>query len=215
MRIIIARHGETTDNIEGRISGQSDCPLTETGQRQAQALAERLATEELEAVYTSPLRRASDTAAIVAAPHKLPVAVEPDLCEIGMGGWEGRLLSDIEQEDPQLVARWRQRPSANLPPDGEPLEQLADRVERTMRKHAGWHNGTIVWCAHGALTGVFLCRLLGVELDRRRQVHTDNASVTELDVLDDVVVLRSLNDRHHTADLLGDGLSSMYVAGRA
>jgi broad specificity phosphatase PhoE len=65
------------------------------------------------------------------------------------------------------------------------------------------------------LTGVFLCRLLGVELDRRRQVHTDNASVTELDVLDDVVVLRSLNDRHHTADLLGDGLSSMYVAGRA
>ena len=87
--LLLVRHGETDWNAEGKLQGHTDRPLNDYGRRQARALAERLAGEEIEAVYASDLSRARETAEILGAQLGLPVAVDPDLREKNWGNWEG------------------------------------------------------------------------------------------------------------------------------
>lgn len=214
MRLLIIRHGETVDNVEHRISGRSDCALTENGHRQAARLADRLATEHLDAIVTSPLVRAGDTATAVATHHPLAVRVDADLTEVGMGDWQNRRLADIEADHPDALARWRHHPAQNPPPGGETLAELAERAERVLRRHhTEFPDATVLWSTHGALIGVFLCRVLGMDLNRRKQLLSDNASISELNVYTDVAVLRRFNDTDHVRELLGDGLAAFHLAG--
>ena len=89
IRVLLVRHGETDWNAQRRYQGQTDVPLNEAGRRQADALAERLAGEEISAVLSSDRQRARQTALAIAAPHGLPVQEEPRMCEIALGDWEG------------------------------------------------------------------------------------------------------------------------------
>src|SRR5436305_15084177 len=111
VRILLARHGETVSNVEGRWQGQTDSPLTERGLAQARELARALANESLAAIYSSDLGRAYQTAAVVAEPHNLPVTTEPRLRELDVGRWTGRLGAEIRETDFELMALWRDRPA--------------------------------------------------------------------------------------------------------
>jgi broad specificity phosphatase PhoE len=128
--ILLARHGETDWNREGRWQGWADPPLNDTGRGQAQALAEQLHELSFDAVYSSDLRRASETAEIVAAPHELPVVADPGLREIDVGSWSGLTRAELEVRFPNGDR-----------PDGESREQHAARVlaavERIAREHEG------------------------------------------------------------------------------
>jgi broad specificity phosphatase PhoE len=140
--ILLARHGETEWNREGRWQGWADPPLNETGRAQARALAEQLRTTPFDAVYSSDLRRAHETAQIVGEPHRVPVVTDPGLREIDLGSWSGLTLSEIE-------ARFRGAER----PDGETREEHAARVlaavERIARDNPGrrillvTHGGTM------------------------------------------------------------------------
>ncbi len=104
--ILLARHGETDWNRENRFQGHADPPLNETGRAQAAELAAALANEPLAAVYSSPLRRAFETAQIVGAPHGLePVPVDA-LREVDVGSWQGLTRAEIEERFPEQFARW-------------------------------------------------------------------------------------------------------------
>jgi broad specificity phosphatase PhoE len=94
--ILLARHGETDWNREGRFQGWADPPLNETGRAQAQVLAGQLADDPFDAVYSSDLRRAHETALIVAEPHRVPVVVDRGLREIDVGSWSGLTRPEIE-----------------------------------------------------------------------------------------------------------------------
>ena len=94
-RLCLIRHGQTDWNIQGRIQGQTDIPLNETGRTQAYVLAKLLKNEEFAAIFSSDLDRAKETAAILAASFCLPVTVEPRLREVNQGEWEGQLVTDI------------------------------------------------------------------------------------------------------------------------
>src|ERR1700680_2595280 len=96
VRILLARHGETVFNVEGRWQGQGDSPLTERGLAQARELAAALAGEAVAAVYSSDLGRAANTAAQVAIPHGLQVQIAPLLREIDVGGWTGKGRVEID-----------------------------------------------------------------------------------------------------------------------
>jgi broad specificity phosphatase PhoE len=122
--IAFVRHGETPPNRAGLLLGRTDAALTDDGRAQAERLAEALAGLEVARVITSPLRRARDTAAPIAAACGEAVEVDDRLVEIDYGEWEGRPLADL---DPEVVARWR-RNSGFSPPGGESLEVVADRV---------------------------------------------------------------------------------------
>jgi len=126
--ILLARHGETDWNRDGRFQGWADPPLNELGREQAQSLADRLRETPFDAVYTSDLRRARETAEIVAAPHGVPVASDTALREIDVGSWSGLTRAQIEERFPGAHHH-----------DGETREHHAARVvaavERIARAH--------------------------------------------------------------------------------
>lgn len=131
---LIARHGETEWNREKRYQGHADPPLNETGRAQAAELAERLTGEPLDAVYSSDLRRASETAEIVGARFGLPVEHERALREIDVGSWQGLTKAQID----------------GRPWDGETYEQHSERVLRALRGIADLHpRGQVLVVSHG------------------------------------------------------------------
>jgi broad specificity phosphatase PhoE len=147
--LLLVRHGETDWNAEGRLQGHTDTPLNELGRRQARALAEELAGDGIEAVYSSDLARARETAEIVGARLGLPVALEPDLRERDWGTWEG--LTGAERERVELVA--------------EATEEHRERTLHALRAIASRHaGGRVLVVTHGgslrrvqaAVTGIAL-----------------------------------------------------------
>jgi len=168
--ILLARHGETDWNRDGRWQGWADPPLNDAGLEQARALAEELRATPFDAVYSSDLRRARETAEIVAEPHGVPVVVDAGLREIDVGSWSGLTRAEIDERFPNGDR-----------PDGETREEHRARVvaafERLARAHGGErilvvsHGGTLRALRHHA----------GVELDGR----LENCAVFELHFLDD------------------------------
>jgi broad specificity phosphatase PhoE len=122
--IAFVRHGETPPNRAGLLLGRNDVALTEHGRAQAKRVAGVLAGVDVTHVLSSPLRRACETAAPIAAAYGHTVEVDERLIEIDYGEWEGRPFADLA---PEVVDRWR-RDGAFVPPGGESLEVVADRV---------------------------------------------------------------------------------------
>jgi broad specificity phosphatase PhoE len=140
--ILLVRHGETDWNQQRRVQGHSDTPLNETGIAQARALIERLADEPVEAVYSSDLARALDTARGVAEERGLPVHQVRELREKDFGTWEGLTDTEIFERFPQAHdGPWG---------DAETGEQLAERVLGALRRIGAEHpGGTVVVVTHG------------------------------------------------------------------
>jgi probable phosphoglycerate mutase len=134
-RLLLVRHGETDWNADGRLQGQIDRPLSGFGREQARRLADELATEDFEAVYSSDLARARETAEIVGARLGLPVEVDPDLREKDWGNWEG--LTAVERDRVDFV--------------GESTESHQERILRALRRISERHpgGGNVLVVTHG------------------------------------------------------------------
>ncbi len=158
----LVRHGETTYNAEGRIQGQSDAPLSELGHRQSAAVAEALAALPIEAIYSSPLRRARQTAEPIAAKLKLPVHDDPRLMELDAGQFEGRLRSELADVYPAELARWLSGDDDFAIPDGESRRQLAERGSAALRYIAAAGHRQAVVVTHGGLLSATLRSLLNL-----------------------------------------------------
>ncbi len=128
--ILLARHGETRENRERRFQGQNDVPLSEAGVEQAHALAAQAAAEDprIVALYTSPQRRARQTAEIVGAELGLQARVDERLKEVHVGAWEGRLKDDVERDDPEAWAAFRAAGEDFRFPGGESFHEQQERV---------------------------------------------------------------------------------------
>jgi phosphoserine phosphatase len=125
--IIVARHGETDWNREGRYQGQRESRLTQTGVAQANALAEALAVERVTRVIASPLARCVESAQPLARALGVAVETDPNLLEIAHGTWEGRLRAEIELDDPPTIRLWREHPQLVQFEGGESLHDVAHR----------------------------------------------------------------------------------------
>jgi broad specificity phosphatase PhoE len=146
--IFLARHGESDWNVAKRFQGHSDRPLTALGREQAHALADLVASEEIDAVYTSPLSRARETAEIVAARAGLEPVALPELREVDTGSWSGLSRADVEARFPEGFARWRSGGSGWE--DGETYEEMAERVIGALRTIAEDHpDGRVLIISHG------------------------------------------------------------------
>ena len=122
--IALCRHGQTAHNRDGLLLGRADPELTPNGRDQAARRGEKLALEPVKAVLTSPLQRARETAAAIAATTGCEVEVDERLIEIHYGDWDGRPFADIPSDD---WARWREDPSF-APPGGESLVDVEARM---------------------------------------------------------------------------------------
>ena len=146
--ILLARHGETDWNRDNRFQGHADPPLNDTGRAQAAELARALADESLDAVYSSPLRRAFETAEIAAAPHGLSPLPLDALREVDVGSWQGLTRSEIEERFPDQFARWLDYRQGWE--DGESYEEMGRRVIAALLKLAAGHaGGCILAVTHG------------------------------------------------------------------
>ncbi len=136
------RHGETAWNQERRIQGgSSDVELSDSGRKQAERVGLALKEVKIDAVYSSPLRRALDTAQAIASRHQLTVQVEPDLREMEVGELEGLLIAQLGANFSQYLLEWQQGQGLEKLPGGESVADLADRVwaniQDIIKKHAG------------------------------------------------------------------------------
>src|SRR5437764_266405 len=135
--MLLVRHGETDWNRERRYQGHADRPLNETGREQAEALAEELAGERIDVVYTSDLLRARETAEIVAARLGADVVALRELREIDVGEWEGLTWPEIEERFPEGARRWHEHGFGWEA--GETYDQLGERVVAALRRIAADH----------------------------------------------------------------------------
>lgn len=176
-RCCLVRHGQTDWNLEGRYQGQSDVPLNAAGRVQAQLAADRLEGTHLDAIYASDLRRASETAEIIAARLGLPVKFDPRLREINQGEWEGQLVAEIQQKYTDL---WHQRGEDALalrPPGGETVGEVAGRVTTALTEIAAQNpRGTLLIVSHGLALATVLCRVHAVSVAHAYDWIPENAT---------------------------------------
>jgi broad specificity phosphatase PhoE len=170
MIILIARHGQSDWNATRRWQGHADRPLTAKGREQAQALAARLAHIELDAVYSSDLRRARDTAALVADNQGLELRELPELREVDVGSWSGLTRADAEERFPEGFGRWK----LGYPgwEDGESYEAMTDRVIAAVIAIAAEHrDGRVLIVSHGGPIRAVHAAALGLDVHAYRRLR--------------------------------------------
>lgn len=206
MKILLARHGETPWNAEGRYQGQVDIPLSDIGIAQATALGRRLRDVRIDRAVASPLGRARQTAELaLGAARAGQLALDTDLQEIAHGDWEGMLAGEIRARDPERLRAWREAPETVQMPGagGESLQQVFDRAWPAFARACDGlaADATVLVVAHDAVNRVLLCHILGIafaQLWGFRQAPT-TLNLLQGDDMDTLEVVRLNDCSHHTA----------------
>jgi probable phosphoglycerate mutase len=181
MECWLVRHGESTWNSVGRFQGGLDAPLSPRGHAQAAALAAVVAPTGFDAIYTSPLSRARDTAALCGAALGLEQIALDDLREVGLGDWEGLTLARVLAQDGERYRRWLEAPVDYPPSGGEPMGSLAGRVQAALLGLNARHlEGRVLVVSHGGAISSALCGWLGRPLNAIWTFRLDNASITRV-----------------------------------
>jgi 2,3-bisphosphoglycerate-dependent phosphoglycerate mutase len=179
--ILLARHGETDDNLEPlRFQGFRDTPLNDVGRRQAGELAERVADEGIVSVWSSDLVRASETAEIVGAHLGLPVRTDARLREACRGQWEGHLFEDVARSEPERYAAWMRAGADFRFPGGESLREQQDRVSAALHDVRRSAELPALVVAHGGSIRVMLCLRDSRGLDAFHDFRVPNVAVVRL-----------------------------------
>ena len=175
--ILLARHGESDWNHAKRWQGHADRPLTERGRQQAYELAARLEETELDAVYTSDLRRARETGEVVAAVHGLSVRELPALREVDVGSWSGLTRAEAAARFPDAYRHWEA--GGEGWDDGETYEQLAERVVGAVKRIAGDHPGErVLVVTHGGSIRAVHADALGLDVHTYRRIQRVEPNAT-------------------------------------
>ena len=167
--LLLVRHGETDWNRDRRFQGHADQPLNDAGREQARALADQLAGERIDFVYTSDLVRARETAEIVAARVGADVVVLSELREIDVGDWEGLTWPEIEQRHPEGARSWHEHGQGWT--SGETYDELGERIIAALRRIAADHpDQNVLVVGHGGTVRATRAFIEGLSVaDSRRQ----------------------------------------------
>ncbi|MES2407423.1 MAG: histidine phosphatase family protein [Pseudomonadota bacterium] len=203
MRLLLARHGETTWNRDGRYQGRSDPLLSAWGEVQAQALARRFSATEKISIVASPLMRAQATAHIIANRLNLPVATDHCLIELGYGDWEGLQQTAVKLKWPELLRQWKRTPHQVTFPGGESLKDLQQRVQSFLERMAEC-SGTILAITHDGVVRMAVLEAWGQPLSAFRDIRIENASVTTFIWEGGKCIVEDMNDVAHLFNLTKD-----------
>lgn len=197
-RLIFVRHGQTIWNDLGKYQGHTDIPLNTVGISQAQKTAQRLAREDIHAIYSSDLMRAQQTAEIIGARHNLAINYFPDLREINFGQWEGKIYQEIVKEYPQLLKQWIEDPEKLKIPEGETFGELRERAFKAINSILENHDQeTVLIVTHGGTIVTILCKVLGMDLKNMWQIKQSNSAISIIEFYDKRGIVTSFNDTYH------------------
>ncbi|MDZ4686544.1 MAG: histidine phosphatase family protein [Planctomycetaceae bacterium] len=205
-RLFLTRHGSTEANERKPFVLQGceiDGPLTELGREQSTAVGRALREFPIHAVYSSPLRRAVETATEIARHHQLPVETVPDLRECSVGRWEGKSWDAIREHDPEGYEGFFANPVERPHPGGESYTDVLNRVAPAIRGILEANAGrNVVVVAHNLVNRVFLAEYVGIELRHARKLRQMNCCLNLLHHHQGVTELVTLNSVLHL-DRLG------------
>lgn len=201
-RLLLVRHGETTWNADGKIQGHIDVSLSEKGLQQARLAADRLKDEKIAAVYSSDLKRASETAEMIASAHNLPVITTPLLREAHLGLWQGLTVEQVAEQYPDEYAAYRKDSVTYRPPNAERLEDVISRCFKFLEEVTSAHpdDSIAVACHGGSIRGI-IAAALGTGPVIYRQIRLNNGGITVLELSQDRSILVTLNDVCHLEEL--------------
>ena len=195
----LARHGQTSWNLEGRMQGRLDPPLAPAGHEQARRLAKRLNDFRLTAVYSSPLVRAAETARAVAAPSDTPIKFLPDLCETSHGKWDGLTMTEIQEQYPKEYQSFRSRQESFVPPGGESLAQItirASAVVAAIKQNQKAEDNLLIVSHSGTLRALLLV-LLDLPLSAYWLYRVTPCALSTVSISDNLSVVELWNDTSH------------------
>jgi len=196
--LLVIRHGQTDSNTNGYYMGWSQEDLNQKGYEQVQLLSNRLADEEIDAIYTSPLKRARTTAETVAKPHNLGLTEMDDLIEINLGDWQGLHASEIVKKWPDMWQQSRIDPSVLSWPNGESFAEAVHRSVYAFQSIVTANQGKLVAIVtHDIIVRIMAMHVLGVSYSTYRRMEIGNASFTKIVVTDGKKQLVTLNDTSH------------------
>lgn len=197
-RLLLVRHGITEKYGHDRFWGSTDNPLSDAGIRQAEKLRERLAGENISAVYTSTLSRAGMTAEIATKRHGKGITALDELCECDFGAVEGMTFDQIAQKYPELARVLRDDETRACFPDGESFINMERRIRQflgMLDKHS--EEDTVLIVGHGSPLRIMICHLLGIDVKHWRQFRLDLASLSIVYQYRHGGILTLLNDVSH------------------
>jgi broad specificity phosphatase PhoE len=200
--VFLVRHGQTESNINGYYMGWTEEDLSKLGFRQAQQLASRLASQNIASVYSSPLKRTYNTAAILARQHGLEPTVSDEIIEIHLGDWQGLHRDEIKQTWPEIWRQSRTDPSAVRLPAGESFGEVTERAVRAFNSIVATNQGLqAVIVSHEVVIKVIIAHVLGTSNHIYRQFEIANASLSKVQVTAGKSLLVTLNDTAHLEEL--------------
>ena len=196
--IYIVRHGQTEWNLLGKTQGHGNSDLTPKGIEQAELLADSMTKYPIDYIYSSDLGRAYQTAEIIG--NKLNIEVEKTeaLREMNFGTWEGRIIKDIIEEDPELYKMWRNEPHIAKIPQGETLSQIKERTDAFIKeineKYDGKH---IVLVTHSLCARIMLLSFLDSDVKNIYRINQANTALNIIELRDYGPVVMKMNDTTH------------------
>lgn len=202
---LLLRHGETLWNRAGRLQGWRDSPLSAAGQAQARALAERVAPERVDRLFTSDLGRTRDTAAPIAERLGLTAVFDPRLRERCYGELEGKTWAEIERDDPATYQRLARRDADFVVPGGESALQFRDRVVAAIDDLSLQHrDGAIAVVTHGGVLGMVYRYAHRIPLELPRTYSVPNAGVNRVIVSNGCWTIKTWGDVAHVTGIALD-----------
>jgi len=177
-KTILVRHGETEWNRADIFRGRIDVELNETGIKQAELLGEYLSDRDIEAIYSSPLKRALRTAQAIAKYHRLDVQTNSGLIDMNLGEWEGLSRPVVAEKYKDVYNQWMTHPEKVTIPGGESLAEVRQRAVALIDEVTARHKGTVVLVSHRVICKVLTCTLLGLDDSHFWNIEQGNCGMT-------------------------------------
>lgn len=201
-RVLIARHGQTVTNREGRFCGHFETVLTDLGVRQAMALGERLKAAAIDAVYTSDLGRAMETAALALRGRPLTPEVDAGFRELHYGEWEGVKEREVARRYPEQHRLMRAEDPLWRPPGGETIGEVRARTYTALLQAVkNRQHQTVLIVTHGTAINCLIAEAIGIAPTHTFRFEVANCGLSEIVFRRGRPVLTLLNDTNHLADL--------------
>ncbi|NWF77356.1 MAG: histidine phosphatase family protein [Chloroflexi bacterium] len=200
-KLILVRHGETMWNVEKVYRGRTDVNLDEVGIKQAELLGKYLSNWELEAIYSSPLRRALDTANIIARYQNVGVQIAEGLIDFDYGEWQSLSEQEVKRLYPTLYNEWHNNPHKAKMPGGESLEDVRRRAIEVVDDVLSKYQGSVVLVSHRVVNKVLIRSLLGLDNSHFWNIKQDVGGITIFDYMGGRFILTRHNDTSYLKKL--------------
>lgn len=202
-KIILTRHGHVEGIMPERFRGRLELPLTETGRRQAEVTARRIAAVcRPAAIYTSPMGRCVATGAAIGAPAGIKAQPHLKLNDIDYGMWQGLTPEDARSRWPEEVETWYRAPHLASIPGGETLQALLARVAAAMHEILRLHpSDVVVLVGHDSVNRALLLHALDMPLSHYWRLRQEPCAINELDFADGAFTVMTVNDTWHLKEI--------------